>query len=156
MDCVCENRQLRDLYVLIKYLILTPTRGRRSLVENMFIQKFQFYRLFNQTAHKLGHEAKDILNPACRRKNKRAYDKYKKNIAMKDCLQAEYSIKRQSAIALFFLYLWSARFFFSSAVRAEYYLGSNSFIFRLVCLFSFLTSSSTTRLYRGRAPRQSV
>ena len=26
----------------------------------------------------------------------------------------------------------------------------------LVCLFGFLTSSSTTRLYRGRAPRQSV
>ena len=25
-----------------------------------------------------------------------------------------------------------------------------------VCLFGFLTSSSTTRLYRGRAPRQSV
>ena len=25
-----------------------------------------------------------------------------------------------------------------------------------VCLFCFLTSSSTTRLYRGRAPRQSV
>ena len=24
------------------------------------------------------------------------------------------------------------------------------------CLFGFLTSSSTTRLYRGRAPRQSV
>ena len=27
---------------------------------------------------------------------------------------------------------------------------------RFVCLFGFLTSSSTTRLYRGRAPRQSV
>ena len=26
--------------------------------------------------------------------------------------------------------------------------------YRLVCLFGFLTSSSTTRLYRGRAPRQ--
>ena len=26
----------------------------------------------------------------------------------------------------------------------------------LVCLLGFLTSSSTTRLYRGRAPRQSV
>ena len=26
----------------------------------------------------------------------------------------------------------------------------------LVCLVGFLTSSSTTRLYRGRAPRQSV
>ena len=26
----------------------------------------------------------------------------------------------------------------------------------LVCLFGFLTSSSTTRLYRGRVPRQSV
>ena len=26
----------------------------------------------------------------------------------------------------------------------------------IVCLFGFLTSSSTTRLYRGRAPRQSV
>ena len=25
-----------------------------------------------------------------------------------------------------------------------------------LCLFSFLTSLSTTRLYRGRAPRQSV
>ena len=25
-----------------------------------------------------------------------------------------------------------------------------------LCLFGFLTSSSTTRLYRGRAPRQSV
>ena len=25
-----------------------------------------------------------------------------------------------------------------------------------VCLFGFLTSSSTTRLYRGRTPRQSV
>ena len=25
-----------------------------------------------------------------------------------------------------------------------------------VCLFGFLTSSSTTRLYRGRAPRHSV
>ena len=25
---------------------------------------------------------------------------------------------------------------------------------RFVCLFGFLTSSSTTRLYRGRAPRQ--
>ena len=24
----------------------------------------------------------------------------------------------------------------------------------IVCLFGFLTSSSTTRLYRGRAPRQ--
>ena len=27
---------------------------------------------------------------------------------------------------------------------------------RLFCLFGFLTSSSTTRLYCGRAPRQSV
>ena len=27
---------------------------------------------------------------------------------------------------------------------------------QFVCLFGFLTSSSTTRLYRGRAPRQSV
>ena len=26
----------------------------------------------------------------------------------------------------------------------------------LFCLFGFLTSSSTTRLYRGRAPRESV
>ena len=26
--------------------------------------------------------------------------------------------------------------------------------FLFVCLFGFLTSSSTTRLYRGRAPRQ--
>ena len=25
-----------------------------------------------------------------------------------------------------------------------------------ICLFGFLTSSSTTKLYRGRAPRQSV
>ena len=25
-----------------------------------------------------------------------------------------------------------------------------------VCLFGFITSSSTTRLYRGRVPRQSV
>ena len=27
---------------------------------------------------------------------------------------------------------------------------------RFVCLVGFLTSSATTRLYRGRAPRQSV
>ena len=31
-------------------------------------------------------------------------------------------------------------------------LGYSFFLF--VCLFGFLTSSSTTRLYRGRAPRQ--
>ena len=28
------------------------------------------------------------------------------------------------------------------------------FVCLFVCLFGFLTSSSTTRLYRGRAPRQ--
>ena len=32
------------------------------------------------------YKAQDILNPDCRRKKKRAYHKYKKNIAMTDCL----------------------------------------------------------------------
>ena len=35
----------------------------------------------------------------------------KQNLAMMDCLQAGYSITRQSVIAIFFLYLWWARFF---------------------------------------------
>ena len=34
-----------------------------------------------------------------------------KNIAMTDCLQAGYSITRQSVTAIFFLYLWCASFF---------------------------------------------
>ena len=34
--------------------------------------------------------------------------------------------------------------------------GAYQLLPRFVCLFGVLTSSSTTRLYRGRAPRQSV
>ena len=34
--------------------------------------------------------------------------------------------------------------------------GQSTFYCLFVCLLGFLTSSSTTRLYRGRAPRQSV
>ena len=36
------------------------------------------------------------------------------------------------------------------------YPGKNGHGLQFVCLVGFLTSSSTTRLYRGRAPRQSV
>ena len=43
--------------------------------------------------------------PGLQAEKNRAHYKYKKNIAMTDCLQAGYSITRQSVIALFFLYL---------------------------------------------------
>ena len=50
--------------------------------------------------------------PALQAEKNWAYRRYKRNIAMTDCLQAGYNITRQSVIAVFFLYLWWARFFF--------------------------------------------
>ena len=63
---------------------------------------------------------------------------------------------------------WSFSFSFLANVGSQYTLLSGrplhththtqniqrAFLFCLFCLFGFLTSSSTTRLYRGRAPRQ--
>ena len=49
----------------------------------------------------------------------------KKNIALTDCAQAGYSITRQSVIAIFFLFLWCARFF-SACSPGLVYLGPNS------------------------------
>ena len=47
------------------------------------------------------------------------------------------------------LFLWS---FFSLSLLCRFAAVSPLDI--IICLFGFLTSSSTTRLYRGRAPRQ--
>ena len=47
--------------------------------------------------------------PGLQAEKKRIHHKYKKNIATTHCLQAGYSITRQSDIAIFFLYLWWAR-----------------------------------------------
>ena len=54
-------------------------------------------------------KAQDILSPDCRRKN-RAHHNYKKNIAVTDCLVILNPAWRHSVIAVFFLYLWWARF----------------------------------------------
>ena len=52
--------------------------------------------------------------------------------------------KKFSLITMLYLYL------------CPYYWEWEPDLGLFVCLFGFLTSSSTTRLYRGRAPRQSV
>ena len=45
-------------------------------------------------------------NPGLLEEKNRAHHKYKKNVAMTGCLQAGYSVTRESVIAIFFLYLW--------------------------------------------------
>ena len=52
------------------------------------------------------------LQAKTKKKKKRAHHKYKKNIAMTDCQVIVYPACRQSVIAIFFLYLWCACFFF--------------------------------------------
>ena len=54
----------------------------------------------------------DILRPDCRRKKPSA--PYKKNIAITDCLQAGYSIAKQSAIHIHvFLFVYGMLVFFT-------------------------------------------
>ena len=66
---------------------------------------------------------------------KQAHHKYKKNIAMTDCLQAGYSITRQSVIAFLFVLMVSP-VFFPPTVWALYILGF-SLQYQPICIFSY-------------------
>ena len=91
-----------------------------TLVESYWIILFFFLMYLKgrrRTENRSGEEEEE-KDQVGGKKKKRAHDKYEKNIAMADCLQAGHNITRQPVIAIFFLYLWCARLIFPPAVRA--------------------------------------
>ena len=71
-------------------------------------------------------KAENILSLDCRRKKTRAYHKYKKNTAMKDCLQAVYTIIQYNqtvpyryinVMGSIFFFVFLVSFFFPPAVQ---------------------------------------
>ena len=92
----------------------------------------------------MGRIPSNSLRPKiyCRREKKRAHHKYKENIAMTDCLQAGYSITRQSVIAIIILCVFRVSWVFCACSQGLVYLGSYPLATTL--LFKEVTDSSDT------------
>ena len=87
---------------------------RYNLINTFFLASIHSQTGKNSNEYSAGDQGPRYTNPGLQAEKKiRAHHKYKKNIAVTDCLQAGYSITRQPVIAIFFFFFYFcyARFF---------------------------------------------
>ena len=85
--------------------------------------------------------------PGLQAEKNRAHHKYKKNIAMTNCLVILYPAWRQSVIAISFLYLWCARFFFRLQSGLSIFL---ALVLMTICTSQHIHSNFFSQTYKFR------
>ena len=114
-QCVWEIRLRVSLYLVHpKLYTLTMSLIRFEKTNtSIFMSSITIYLwLLTRPNEQRKYKAEDILSPDCGPKTTEHTINTKKNIAMTEFLVILYPAWRRSFIAIFFLYLWFARFLF--------------------------------------------